>query len=206
MGTRIRLTNKQRRKYLPFIRRHYGNVCFYCKNGFIDQPHVIDKMIKPYGRCLDHLDDDESNLDIEDYVESHNICNQRKKNREKYPHMYKMAMKQLELNYTTGIAGYTDKVTDPDNPFFGKNPEIPRGDTTFMYTQKYLLEHTKDGEPIPLNATKNNIAMMLVKIEGFGSPRTVGDKIAMLCSDEGEFYKYRVGTVWYITRTMPFGK
>ncbi len=200
-----RLTQKQKRDYLPSLHKHYGKVCFYCDNPFLEVPHILDGMQSPLLMEFDHLDDIESNNEIENIVQAHKVCNQRKKNN---PALKEKAINQLMINQATGIAGYESGCVNTDDEILReKNPEIYSSNRIFRETQDYLDRELKKQYRIPFISTKNNIAMICRKKYGFGSAQSVGNAIGLLTSDEADYHKFRDDGKQWLSKTNPmFGK
>jgi len=67
------LTAAQKDKKIPIIIKRDGNVCFFCKQEFVEQ-------ISGLQRFIDHANDNGKDGRIENLLLAHRSCNEKKKN------------------------------------------------------------------------------------------------------------------------------
>jgi|APSaa5957512535_1039671.scaffolds.fasta_scaffold61305_2 hypothetical protein len=204
--TTYRIGVKQKRLWLPRLESHYGKICFYCQTPFMNDQHRLAGMTNPYLRELDHLNDAEHDNRIENVVQAHKMCNSKK--RYSQP-MKDKALEQLRLNESTGIPEINEALDLSDDQKENEkerdsNDEI-YSNVEFMKISKEYLESKLQGDTtrLPYKSTLDSIAMRCFKRVGHGSPVSIRRAIDMLCSDEGDYYKYRDGGKQWISRENP---
>lgn len=200
-----RIGIKQKRDWTPRLDAHYGKICFYCETPFLAEQHEVSGMTNPYLKELDHLNDKEFDNRIENVVQAHKMCNSKK--RYSQP-MKDRALEQLRLNESTGIPMIRIVDETPEQKENDKernaNDEIYSNVEFMKISMEYLTSNLQgDCVRLPYKSTVDNIAMRCFKMVGHGSPVSIRRAIDMLCSDEGDFYKYRDGGKQWISKENP---
>ncbi len=180
----------------------YGDVCFYCESEFLVCQHVIQGMVNPYAEEYDHFNDLEWDNRIENVCRSHKVCNQRKKHN---PLLKKKALEQLKKNERTGVIGFEPLDPTPDDEAIREYNEEMYANTEFAkLTTEYLVKHLPtNSSRLPYKSSVDSITMICFDAIGHCSQNTIRRILDMLCSDEGNYYKYREGGKQWISKTNP---
>lgn len=204
--TTYRLGTKQKRMWNPRLDAFYGRVCFYCETPFLDEQHMIQGMTNPLLKEYDHANDKEYDNRIENILPCHKMCNSKKRYNQP---MKDKALDQLRFNESHGIpevAQIQELSVDEKENENGKdhNDEIYSNIEFMKITEEYLESNLQgDSIKIPLKSTIDSVAMLCFKKVGHGSPTSIRRAIDMLCSDEGNYYKYRDGGKQWISKQNP---
>ncbi len=199
--TTSRLTEKQKRNWLPRLKVEYGDKCFYCKEPFNHKTHKHNGLRNPHFMVFDHLNNKEYDNRIENIVLCHNLCNQRKKNNADWQII---AKDQLKENESGVFVREREKQTKNEKPDYGEiadhqNIEIESNARFFYITRDYLNEELKNKDKIALSETLDSIAMMCMTELGHGSQTTIRKHVGMLTSKKGSFELVTIaGTKWIV--------
>jgi len=182
--TTNRLTTKQKRSWRSIIIRHYGHVCFYCKDKFL--PEYL-----PFSEEWDHLNCKEWDNRIENVVLAHRECNNKKKYN---PDWQILAIEHLEENEKSGVlVRECEREKTNHRPTPPYSEEIYSNAEFTKIAEEYLAEHLAVDERIPYKSTLDTIAYRCYKAVGHGTSKTLRDIVDMLASAEAKYEVVRDG-------------
>ncbi len=199
-----RITTKQKRKWIPILKRVHGELCFYCKEAFRENVHEHNGHKNPYFMEYDHLNNKEYDNRIENIVLCHKICNQRKKN---FSDWQIMAKDQLKENERTGVLVSEREKIKPQkieryNEDF-QHPEIESNTRFFHITKNYLESELSKIDKLQYQDTLDSIALLCQEEVGHGSQTTIRKHIAMLASSRGSYEITKIEGKKYIIKKNP---
>jgi len=100
------LTALQKDKKIPIIIKRDGNVCFYCKQPFIEQ-------IPRLRRVVDHANNNPNDNRVENLLLAHKECNEEKKRNFDWQNLALDALRENTLNASESL-NEREKKTDED--------------------------------------------------------------------------------------------
>lgn len=173
------LTAAQKDKKIPIIINRDGNVCFFCKQPFVEQ-------IWDLQRVIDHANDNGGDGREENLLLSHKKCNEEKKINTDYK---LLALKALEENIIRAPESLSESESERENHRYVDVDELKEGEINLTVNKlvKNELESKlpKENYEITISyiETMRGIHYLLQKeTRGRGSEPTVRRSLDAHCS------------------------
>ena len=160
------LSHKAKILFTKWVKQRDGPNCFYCKK---ERPNI-----------LEHLDDNRNHNTLENFVNSHQVCNVAKKFNIDYEVMAQDKLKQNQL---------TPFIPTEDNESEEASTEIKISKNSYDITEQYLAEKILTDGSITWHDALYGSVYKCKKLTGYGSVQCVRNYLYTLTSPEGPFMK-----------------